>query len=260
MIDNIVKFALETATAAAQEAGRYLVEKQGSVHVLHEKSLHDDLLDADLGAEAILLKTLRERFPVASVLSEEAGAINEESGYQWIIDPLDGSDNFQHQDPSFGISISLCINNISTLGVIYLPIREEMFTAVLGQGAALNNRPIHVSSVSTLKDARIHMGDFAKDGNPSENDRRVASMVRLGYAVRRMRMIGTAATDFAYVACGRGDGLVMFSAESWHHEVGHLLIREAGGEVSILKDKSGKVLAIYSNKAIHQQLIELLSV
>lgn len=255
---NNVKFALETAMAAARETGRYLIEKQGSAHILYEKSLHDDLLDADLGAESILLNILREHFPAASILSEEAGAINGESGYQWIVDPLDGSDNFQHQDPSFGISICLRINNISTLGVIYLPIRDEMFTSVLGQGTALNNRPIHVSSVSTLKDARIQVGDFAKTGDYSKNERRGEIITRLGHTVRRVRMIGTAMTDLAYVACGRADALVMFSADPWHHEISRLLVTEAGGEVSILKDNSGKVLAIYSNGAIHQQLVELL--
>ena len=255
-----LNFALETAKAAAQEAGKYLVGKLGSAHALYKKSLHDDLLDVDLAAEAIILKKLGKNFPGAGILSEEAGETRQDTGCQWIIDPLDGSANFQHGNPAFGISIGFRVNNVTTLGIIYLPMYDEMFTAVLGHSASLNDHPINVSNTSSLDEAIIMMGDFMRDGNFSVDDRHIATIAQLAQAVKRVRMIGTAAADFAYVASGRADALVMFRAPPWDFEVGHLLVTEAGGEVSVMKDKQGKVLAIYSNGAIHQQLVELLSV
>ncbi len=256
--EGTLNLALETAKAAAREAGLFLLEKQRNTHVLYKKASRDALLDADLESEALILKKLRENFPTSSILSEEAGEIHTDSNYQGIIDPLDGSANFQHGSPIFGISIGLRVNNITTLGVIYLPTHDEMFTAVRGQGALLNGLPISVSNVSSLNEAIIHVGDFAKTGDLQENERRGTTLGRLGKAVGRVRMIGTVATDLAYVACGRADALVMFSTHSWDVEAGRLLVSEAGGIVSSGRDSFGGVLTIYSNGFIHHQLSELL--
>ena len=256
--EGTLNLALETAKAAARDAGMYLLEKLGSAHVLYKKALRDDLLDTDLESEAIILIKLRENFPNSNILSEEAGETNVDSIYQWIIDPLDGSANFQHGIPIFGISIGLRVNNVTTLGVIYLPTRDEMFTAVRGQGATLNGHSISVSSISSLNEAIIQVGDFATDGDHKENERRSVAIARLGNTIRRVRMIGTAATDLAYIACGRADALVMFINHSWDVEAGRLLVSEAGGIVSSGRDSFGGVLTIYGNGFIHHQLSELL--
>src|SRR5437764_13434418 len=116
---STLKRALEIAKTAAHEAADYLVGKQGQVQVVAKKAKHDDLLDVDLKAEEIIIKTLRENFPDYGILSEEAGSENKNTPYQWIIDPLDGSYNFQHGNPTFAISISLVIHNVTTIGVVY---------------------------------------------------------------------------------------------------------------------------------------------
>src|SRR5437660_6139903 len=140
--------ALDTAQVAAREAGKYLLQKRGHVRVLTQKALHDTLLDGDVEAESIILRRLKQDFPQAGFLSEEAGSDHREAVEQWTIDPLDGSANFQHGSPYFGVTINLSIARHIVLSVIYLPVFDEMFTAVRGQGARLNGQAIYVSQVA----------------------------------------------------------------------------------------------------------------
>ncbi len=250
--------ALDVAKIAALKAGRFLKRNQGKVHVLRKKSLRDDLLDADLRAEHIIIVLLRDAFPSYDVLSEETEVKNYGSDHCWIIDPLDGSTNFQHGNPSFGISISLLINDVTTIGVIYLPRLEEMFTVILGQGAYLNERPIHVSKTANLNDAIVHVGDFAKDGNVRDNLERLQDISRLANSVARVRMIGTAAADLAYIACGRADAHIVHNALPWDIEIGRLLIKEAGGDISFYESETGGYIAVCSNGHIHQSLLDIM--
>ncbi len=250
--------ALNFAKTAALKAGKFLKRKQGKAQVLHKKSLRDDLLDVDLGAEHIIIDILREAFPTYDILSEETEVENYGSDHRWIIDPLDGSFNFQHGNPSFGISISLLINNVTTVGVIYLPRLGEMFTAILGQGAYLNDRPIRVSPTANLNDAIVHVGDFAKDGSVPDNLERLKDIAHLANSVARVRMIGTAAADLAYIACGRADALVVHNALPWDIEIGRLLIKEAGGEISFYESEASNYIAVCSNGFLHQALLEII--
>ncbi|MHB8599774.1 MAG: inositol monophosphatase family protein [Ktedonobacteraceae bacterium] len=250
--------ALNAAKIASLKAGKFLKRNQGKVHVLHKKSLRDDLLDADLGAEHIIIDILREAFPSYDILSEETNVVNYGYDHRWIIDPLDGSTNFQHGNPSFGVSISLLINDVTTIGVIYLPRLEEMFTVILGQGAYLNERPIHVSKTANLNDAIVHVGDFAKDGNVRDNLERLQDISRLANSVARVRMIGTAAADLAYIACGRADAHIVHNALPWDIEIGRLLIKEAGGDISFYESETGGYIAVCSNGHIHQSLLDIM--
>jgi myo-inositol-1(or 4)-monophosphatase len=258
-VDTLFK-ALETAKKAAREAGQFLQENRGKVEVLTKKALRDDLLDVDLKAEEIIISRLREDFPEYGILSEEIRSENKDFPNRWIIDPLDGSYNFQHGNPTFAISISLVLENSTTLGVVYLPLQNEMFTAISGHGAHLNGQSIHVSLTPLLNDSIVHVGDFAKDGNTRDNKERLKDIAQLANAVGRVRMIGTAATDLAYVACGRAEALVVHNAHPWDIEVGRLLVSEAGGKVNSLQyDKSGRRLVICSNEYIHAQLLGVIS-
>jgi myo-inositol-1(or 4)-monophosphatase len=256
---DIVDRALEVAREAVLNAGKFLKKKQGKVRVLQKKSLHDDLLDADLEAERRIITILRNAFPTHDIVSEESEVINFGSPYQWIIDPLDGSSNFQHGLSTFGVSICLLANKVATVSVIYFPCVDEMFTAVLRSGAQLNDRQIHVSSTARLDDAIVHIGDFTKDGNVSENSAILSDIAHLANSVARVRMIGTAAADLAYIACGRADALVVHNALPWDIEVGRLLVTEAGGEFSQFENGAGKSLTICSNANIHSSLIEVIN-
>jgi myo-inositol-1(or 4)-monophosphatase len=257
--EDILSLALRVAKKAALKAGKFLKKKQGKAHILRKKSLRDDLLDVDLEAEHIIVDLLREAFPTYDILSEETEVINYGSNYQWIIDPLDGSSNFQHGIPTFGVSICLLANKVAIVSVIYFPCVDEMFTAALGSGAHLNDQQIHVSSTARLDDAIVHIGDFTKDGNISENLEILSDIARLANSVARVRMIGTAAADLAYIACGRADALVVHNALPWDIEVGRLLVTEAGGAFSRFEDEGGKSLTICSNANIHSSLIEVIN-
>ncbi|HEU5382630.1 MAG TPA: inositol monophosphatase family protein [Ktedonobacteraceae bacterium] len=249
---------LEVAKEAAYETGEYLRDKQKHVQALGKKAMRDTLLDADLEAERRIIHKLRSAYPAAGFLSEEAGELSTGAAYQWVIDPLDGSANFEHGSPTFGIAISLAVQSETTLGVIYLPRQDEMFTVVRGHGARLNGQPIHVASTQALNDAVIHLADFAKDGNVEENERRLGYIRQIAQQVRCVRMIGTAATDLAFVACGRADALVMYSRKSWDVEVGTLLVSEAGGRVFLSQDEKGRAVSLYSNEQLCDPLMTLL--
>lgn len=250
--------ALHIAEQAARETGDFLFKEQGHERVLRKKAHRDGLLDADLAAEKIILAKLRAFSPSYGILSEETPQEKKDSAYQWIVDPLDGSFNFHHGNPTYGVSIGLCIDNAVAVAVVYLPYYREMFTAMRGCGAWLKGQPIHVSSVTDLDDASVHVGDFTKDGNAQENSIRAKDIAHLADRVGRVRMIGTAATDLAYVACGRAEALVVRNALPWDIDVGRLLITEAGGTVEFYSHPRGKEVAICSNTHIHQTLQDII--
>lgn len=255
-----LQYLLKIAQAAAYEAGSHLRSKQNVTQVLYKKAPRDDLLDADLEAESILFNRLRTHFPDFNILSEETALNDKHAPFQWVIDPLDGSANFQHGYPMFAVTIGLLSNDKTLLGVIYLPLYDEMFTAMLGGGAMLNGRTIAVSNTATLEDTVIHMGDFAKSGSSTDNQIRLVTMERLANRVSRIRMIGSAATDLAYIACGRADGLVMYSNRPWDIEAGRLILSEAGGSASALLSQHNQPIFLYSNGHVHQAIEQSLSI
>lgn len=248
---------VKIAEGAAREAGGYLLQKLGAAKVERRKSLRDDVLDADLQAEQLIVTRLRKELPHIGMLSEESGQEGEYDHY-WIIDPLDGSANFQHGSPLFGIAIALVTQQTPHIGVIYLPTRDEMFLAIQGQGAYLNNTRITVSEVAMLNEAIIHVGDFTKEGNLEIINEGLEDFSKLAKHTQRVRMIGTAAADLAYVACGRADALINYATTPWDIEAGKLLLLEAGGTVSTIQRPAVKPLSIYSNKHLHHIVKSLL--
>src|SRR5579885_863174 len=182
---------VKIAEGAAREAGAYLLQKLGAAKVEHRKSLRDDVLDADLQAEQLIVTRLRKELPHIGMLSEESG---QEGAYEhyWIIDPLDGSANFQHGSPLFGIAIALVTHQTTQMGIIYLPTSNEMFIAIHGQGAYLNKARIAVSEVAALHEAIIHVGDFTKEGDLEIINEGLEDFSKVAKHAQRIRMIGTA--------------------------------------------------------------------
>jgi len=233
------------------------LQKLGTAKVEYRKDLRDDVLDANLHEEQLIVTRLRKALPLIGIHSEEAG---QEEGFDhyWVIDPLDGSANFQHGSPLFGIALALVTQQTTQLGMIYLPTSDEMFLAIRGQGAYLNNARITVSAVATLQEAIIHVGDFTKEGHPEIINEGLNDFSKIAEHTQRIRMIGTAATDLAYIACGRADALINYATASWDIEVGKLLLLEAGGKVSTIQRHTIKPVSIYSNIPIHNVVKELL--
>jgi myo-inositol-1(or 4)-monophosphatase len=246
---------LKIGETATHLAGAYLRQKLGRAKVESQKAIRDDLLDADLGAEDIILTHLRQQTPELGILSEETAPQADHTNY-WIVDPLDGSANFQHGNPLFAVAIALVLNQVTVGSIIHLPMSNETFTATIGQGAFLNGKPIHVSSVSTLGKAIAHIGDFAKGNDHQATRERIDDTLALATSVYRVRMIGSAATDLAYLACGRADLLVNHATSPWDIEAGRLLLEEAGGKATT-KELKERTIHIYSNRSIHREVEDL---
>jgi myo-inositol-1(or 4)-monophosphatase len=252
--------ALREATLAAKRAGDYLRSQLGNAHVAGRKAQRDELLDVDLRAEELILTQLRAAFPTHSVLSEEAGEIAGDPDLCWVVDPLDGSFNFQRGSPLFGIAICLLWKTSPAVSTIYLPHSDELFSAAYGVGARLNGSAIRMSGTTALHDAVVHTGDFSKRGDDATNRERLSIIAKLAGSVGRVRLLGSAAQDFAAVACGRADALVLADTHPWDTQAGALLVAEAVGILSYhsLSEDRPHAYVLAANDRLHPSLAGLI--
>lgn len=223
--------AVNIAVNAAHIAGDLLrreLQKVESIPVTR-KSRHDYVTEIDKASEAKIIREIRHYHPDHAVLGEEGGKAGE-SDYVWIIDPLDGTSNYLHGMPHFGISIALAVKGRVEHAAIYDPMRDEMFTASRGQGAYLNNTRIRVSTRSSLDDAIIATAfPFRLRGMMPVYTGIFADVYR---KIEDIRRYGAACLDLAWVAAGRMDAYFEIGLKPWDVAAGALLVREAGGVVS----------------------------
>jgi myo-inositol-1(or 4)-monophosphatase len=224
----------------------------------------DLVTEADLASERLIIDRIRTHYPRHSILAEESG--DSESGnpasggseWKWIVDPLDGTTNFAHAYPCFCVSLAVEKAGQLEIGVVYDPMRDEVFAAERGGGTTLNGRRIVVSEVAELNSALLCTG-FPYDVR--ERPHFALDFTNFTMAAQAVRRDGSAALDLAYVACGRFDGFWEDGLNPWDVAAGVLLIQEAGGMVT---DFSGGPLDIYtpkvlvSNGQIHEQMIRVL--
>ena len=248
---------------AAQRAARHLVRDFGEVENLQVsiKGPGDFVSAADRRAEEILRRELGRARPGFAFLLEESGAIGKgDEDHRWIVDPLDGTTNFLHGLPHFAISIGLERRGEMVAGVVYDPVKDELFVAEKGAGAYLNDRRIRVSGRAELARSMIATGipvlDWAgRDQGYNDQLDRVAG------EVAGIRRFGTASLDFAYVAAGRYEGFWEYGLWPWDMAAGIVLVREAGGLVGRLEGdhallERGTIVA--GNPSIQPRLVELL--
>jgi myo-inositol-1(or 4)-monophosphatase len=258
---GLLNFAIQTA----RDAGSLLAERFGRALRVINKSELDLVTESDLASERLIIDRIKTYHPRHAILAEESGASSpatpEAHGeWRWIVDPLDGTTNYAHGYPCFCVSIGLEHDGRMEVGVIYDPMRDEMFTAERGQGAALNGRRISVSPTPDLTGALLCTGFPYDVRERSEFARHFANFIMNAQAVRRD---GAAALDLAYVACGRFDGFWEEGLKPWDVAAGSLMVEEAGGRVS---NYEGGPLSIYappilaSNGLIHEQMMRVLSV
>jgi myo-inositol-1(or 4)-monophosphatase len=251
---------LNFAIRVARDAGRLLRDRVGTRIDIGHKGAINIVTDVDLASEQLIRDQIATHYPRHQVLAEEGGLAESSSEYRWIVDPLDGTTNFAHAYPVFCVSIALEYQGETVLGVVYDPMRDEIFTAERGGGAALNNRPIRVSSIDDLMQSLLSTG-FPYDIKTSTftNLDHWANFAMNAQALRRD---GAAALDLCYVACGRFDGFWELNLSPWDTAAGALIITEAGGRVTDFEgDKFSnyepQVLA--SNGLIHDRMIEILA-
>ena len=256
----MLNFAIQTA----REAGHLLVERLGRAQISNKGDI-DLVTEADIASERLIIERIRSHYPRHAILAEESGATDgvavlpAKSEWKWIVDPLDGTTNYAHGYPCFCVSIAVERNERIELGVIYDPLRDEMFAAERGQGATLNERRMRVSVIEDLNQAMLCTGFPYDVRQRPDFVRAFSNFTMQAQAVRRD---GSAALDLAYVTCGRFDGFWEDGLHPWDVAAGVLLIEEAGGRVTDFQNTpldiySPKVLA--SNGLIHDAMIRVLA-
>ena len=224
---------LELAQSAARAAGSLLRDRFGSPRtgVDTKSSATDMVSDADRASERVIIRGIRAERPDDSFLGEEQGEARGSSGLRWVIDPLDGTTNFLFGIPQWAVSIACEDAAGAIIGVVYDPLRDELFTAARGQGAWLDGAPIRVSDASDLSRALIATGfSYRAD----ERAAAAAILPELLTKVRDIRRAGAASLDLAWTSCGRFDGYYETPIEHWDVAAGALLVQEAGGTVARL--------------------------
>lgn len=255
---TMLNFAIQTA----RDAGRVLADKFGRSIQIKNKGDIDLVTEADIAAEQLIIERIQSYHPSHTILAEESGEtvrLEARSDWKWIVDPLDGTTNYAHGYPCFCVSIGLERAGVLQIGVVYDPIRDELFAAERGEGATLNDRTIQVSETYELNNALICTG-FPYDVRKREEfAHHLHKFIMHSQGVRRD---GSAALDLAYVACGRFDGFWEEGLNPWDVAAGVLLIEEAGGSVSRY---DGGAFDIYtppilaSNGLIHEAMMRVLN-
>ncbi|HEK86541.1 MAG: inositol monophosphatase family protein [Candidatus Saccharicenans sp.] len=251
---------LEAAKKAAIKAGDYLLSGVSEEKKIDFKGQVDLVTAFDRKSEEMIYQELSRAFPEHSFLAEEAIRKDNKSEYRWVVDPLDGTTNFAHGLPIFCVSIALTFRQEVVVGVIYDPNRREIFTAIKGEGAFLNDRPIKVSKTAELDKSLLATG-FPYDvrTSPDNNLNHFASFAVKAQALRRC---GSAALDLSYVACGRFDGFWEMKLKPWDLAAGSLLVKEAGGQTTDFYGRDFELSSpdiVASNGLIHQSMLEIIS-
>jgi myo-inositol-1(or 4)-monophosphatase len=247
---------------AAFQAGRILIDHFNKPLQVKKKGAIDLVTQADIASEKAIIATIQEVFPEHGILAEESGDSPGNGHDCWLIDPLDGTTNFAHHLPIFAVSIAYSRDGIVLMGIVFNPANGELFTAVHGQGARLNDTPVHVSNTDIVGDSLLVTG-FPYTLRFAAPDKPIARFTRCLTAAQGVRRLGSAALDLCYVACGRFEGFWEENLKPWDTAAGLLIVQEAGGKISDYKDRAfhlnGKQI-LATNACIHQEMVQLLDI
>ena len=226
------------------------IEHKGEINLVTEM---------DIKSEQLIKQKIGETYPDHQILAEESDVPKQESAFRWIVDPLDGTTNYAHGFPMFCVSIALEIDGRVEAGVVYDPVRDELFTAARGGGPKLNGQPIAVSDEADLGESLIATG-FPYDLRTSEANN-LDNWNAMMFRARALRRAGAAALDLCYVAAGRFDGFWELKLHPWDVAAGGLIVEEAGGRVTDLAEGPFSVYSkeiLASNSKIHSQMSDIL--
>ena len=246
-----------------RKAAKILIRDFGEIENLQVslKGPGNFVTASDIKVEKILVEELQKARPTYSILSEEIGEINNDESFKWIIDPIDGTSNFLHGIPHFAISIGLEHDKEIICGIIYDPIKDEMFVAEKGNGAYVNNKRMRVSSRSKLKDCIIFTGGPSQ--NPKDKELFFVEYKNFSSIVKTpIRKMGSASLDIAYVAAGRCDGFWQRNLNYWDYAAGIILVKESGGFVTDFNGENRYIenkTILVTNSKINKEMIEVLN-
>ncbi len=256
-----IEAAKRVGIEAIYSGARVLRNHFGRIAQINQKGAFDLVTEADTESEKQIMEIILKAFPDHAILAEESGVNKGSAEYQWLIDPLDGTTNYVHQLPFFTIAIALAVHDKIELGLVLNPMDGELYSAIAGNGAALNGKPINVSSTASVSDSLLVTGfpyNFNEIVEPA--------MKRFGVcqqASQGVRRLGSAALDMCYLACGRFDGFWEQNLKPWDKAAGAIIAAEAG---AVITDFSNQPFSLdqkeilVTNGRIHEELLSLLNI
>jgi myo-inositol-1(or 4)-monophosphatase len=243
----------DAAEKAARAAGELLRQNFHRPLRVNAAEAHDIKLQIDIEAQDLITKSLLDQFPQHALYGEEGIVGDQSSEHQWVVDPLDGTVNYFYRIPHFCVSIALRFKGEIVVGVIYDPMRDEMWSVQKGETPTLNHEPFRVSDRADLAEAVISVG-LSKTGVTIASG--LPLLQEMVHRARKCRLMGSAALDMAYVACGRFDAYVEQGISLWDVAAGWILVETAGGSVDLRPrtDMKDKYSIVASNGVIDLRL------
>ena len=255
---------LQTAIEAARKAGQIIVERFSGERNVTVKGYRDIVTEVDILAEGVILDLIRARFPDHAILSEEAsggtgkvtGGLAE--GHTWVVDPLDGTTNYARRIPAFVTSIGVLGRGEPVVGVVYDPLRDQLFVAERGRGATLNGEPIHASGIARLDHAVVGL-----DWSHSDEGRRqtLDMLYRVAQRCGTVRSFGSAVLMQCYVAVGWLDAYFNLMLKPWDVAAATLIVAEAGGRCTTIEGEPYHVSVpgcLVTNGLVHDEMLAVM--
>jgi myo-inositol-1(or 4)-monophosphatase len=254
---NTLLTPYDVAVCAAHEAGKVLARYFHEGFEVRNKGVADLVTDADVAAERRIAEIIRTAFPDHAILGEEENSGDLSAEHLWVIDPLDGTTNFAHHIPHFAVSIAYLYHGVAQCGVVWNPIREDLYIARRGHGSTHNGKAIHVGSQTQMSESLIGIGFYYDRGAMME-----ATLAAIGACFRRqihgVRRFGTASLDLAHVATGLYGAYFEYQLSPWDYAAGQLLVEEAGGRVTTCTGAAmplKKTSILASNGPLHDEML-----
>jgi myo-inositol-1(or 4)-monophosphatase len=253
----MIKQIFQTTNTAIEKASRLILEAHRLPKITEFKGRTDLVTETDKKSESIIIEEIQKYFPDHDIIAEESGMINNNSEYKWIIDPLDGTTNFVHGYPSFGISIGVVYKDEIICGIVKeLPINYT-YSAIKGKGASCNGKPIVVSTVESLSESLLVTGFGYQHGEKWTANMELFK--QLTDKTQGVRRLGAAAIDLCHVAIGKVDGYWEFDIKPWDISAGILIVQEAGGKVTKMDGTDysiDKPQILATNDLIHDEMLK----
>jgi myo-inositol-1(or 4)-monophosphatase len=255
---DMINRIFQTANSAIEKATKIVMEAYSLPKITEFKGKTDLVTQTDRQSEEIIISTIKNVFPEHGIIAEESGSTNKESEYQWIIDPLDGTTNFVHGYPSFGISIGVMHHDEYLCGIVKELPAKHTYSAIKGKGAFCDGKQIHVSDVDTLDQSLLVTGFGYEHGEKwSANMELFNQFTDITQGARRL---GAAAIDMCHVASGKVDGYWEFDIKPWDTCAGVLIIQEAGGNVTKMDGTKYSIhnpQILATNGKIHNEMLKI---
>ncbi len=254
---TLLREAQTLAVSLAEQAGEIQLAALRDGNTIHHKGTVDLVTDADIASEHLISTGILAAYPDHRLTGEEGAIGNAESDYRWLIDPIDGTTNFAHGMPHWAVSICLEHAGVPVMGVVFDVAKNEMFTAIIGQGSFLNGEPIRVSTIDQIMQA---MGATGVSYDIAERGAGFRLWENFNDNAQAMRRAGAAALDMVWVACGRLDFYLEKPINNWDVSAGAIICIEAGGTVSRFSGEAYQIEdqeICASNGVLHQQMLQL---